>query len=116
MYWNALRSTSYKYVSAINPLIENNINEIKELCLAYNVKSLFVFGSASTNLFSKDSDVDLLVSFNPMDFGDYADSYFALADRFETMFKKNVDLVTDKSLSNPFFIASVDKTKIKIYG
>lgn len=100
----------------MNPLITNNINQIKALCVACNVKSLFVFGSASTDLYNDKSDIDLLVSFNPMDFGDYADTYFELANQFEKVFNKNVDLVTDKSLSNPYFIASVNKSKIQLYG
>jgi len=62
------------------------------------------------------SDVDLLISFNPMDYSDYADTYFVLADKFENLFHRPVDLVTDKSLSNPYFIDSVNQTKTLIYG
>ena len=62
------------------------------------------------------SDIDLLISFKPMDFGDYADSYFDLADKFENLFQRPVVLVTDKSLSNPYFINSVNQTKTLIYG
>ena len=51
-----------------------------------------------------------------MDHGTYADSYFYLADIFEKIFKRRVDLITDKSLSNPYFIDSVNKTKVLIYG
>ena len=34
-------------------------------------------------------------------------------DKFEEIFQRPVDLVTDKSLSNPFFIESVNQTKIE---
>ena len=51
-----------------------------------------------------------------MDYGDYADTYFDLADKFESLFQRPVDLVTDKSLSNPYFIDSVNQTKTLIYG
>lgn len=100
----------------MHPIITENINQINKLCNSHNVKSLFVFGSASTDLYKDSSDIDLLISFNPMDFGDYADTYFELANQFELIFKKKVDLVTEKSLSNPYFIASINKTKIQIYG
>jgi len=97
-------------------LISDNLEKIKSLCLAHNVKSLFVFGSACTEHFNEDSDIDLLISFKPMDYSDYADAYFDLADKFENLFQRPVDLVTDKSLSNPYFIDSVNQTKTLLYG
>ncbi len=51
-----------------------------------------------------------------MDYGAFADNYFLIADKFEELFQRSVDLVTDKSLSNPFFIDSVNQTKTLIYG
>ncbi|NBR15300.1 MAG: nucleotidyltransferase domain-containing protein [Flavobacteriales bacterium] len=100
----------------MNSLIESNIQKIKALCAMYNVKSMFAFGSICTDKFNDESDVDLLISFQPMEFGDYADTYFELANKLEELFKRPVDLVTDKSLSNPFFIESVNKSKMLIYG
>jgi len=97
-------------------LLADNMEKIKALCMAHNVKNLFAFGSICTGSFSDKSDVDLLISFNPMDFGDYADTYFELADQFEELFDRPVDLITEKSLKNPFFINSVNQTKILIYG
>lgn len=100
----------------MNSLIQDNIDSIQTLCEKYKVKSLFAFGSVCTENFSDTSDVDLLVSFKQMDYGDYADAYFELAENFEHLFKRPVDLVTDKSLSNPYFIESVNKSKTLIYG
>lgn len=97
-------------------IINDNIDKIRTLCVNHNVKSLFAFGSVCTNKFNDSSDIDLLISFNSMDYGDYADNYFLVADKFEKIFHRPVDLVTDKSLSNPFFIDSVNQTKILIYG
>ena len=51
-----------------------------------------------------------------MDFGDYADNYFNVADKFEQIFQRSVDLITDKSLSNPYFINSLNQTKTLLYG
>ena len=97
-------------------LISDNIDKIRTLCVMYNVRSLFAFGSVCTGNFNEKSDVDLLISFKPMAYGDYADTYFVLADMFESLFHKHVDLVTDKSLSNPYFIESINKTKILLYN
>jgi len=57
-------------------LISDNIERIKSLCMAHDVESLFAFGSVCTDSFNDKSDIDLLISFKPMDFGDYADTYF----------------------------------------
>ena len=97
-------------------LITDNLEKIKAICLTNNVKSLFAFGSVCTDKFNENSDVDLLISHNPMDSGDYADTYFDLADKFENLFHRKVDLITDKSLSNPYFIASMNQTKTLLYG
>ena len=100
----------------MHSLFVNNLDEISALCKAHNVRSLFAFGSICTDRFNDKSDIDLLVSFNPMDYGDYADTYFTLADKFEGIFNRPVDLITDKSLSNPYFIDSINRTKKLIYG
>lgn len=96
-------------------LIIENIENIRELCLANNVKSLFAFGSVCTDKFDDKSDIDLLITFKPMDYGDYADTYFDLADKFENLLRRPVDLITDKSLSNPYLIASINRTKALLY-
>lgn len=96
-------------------ILIDNIENLKALCIKYNVKSLYAFGSVCTEKFNKNSDVDLLISFKPMDYGDYADTYFELIEQFENLFNRPVDLVTDKSLGNPYFIESINKTKTQIY-
>ena len=97
-------------------LLVERIEEIKALCITYNVKSLFAFGSVCTDKFNEESDVDLLIAFNTMEYGEYADTYFELAEKFENLLHRPVDLVTDKSLSNPYFIESINQTKTLIYG
>jgi predicted nucleotidyltransferase len=71
------------------------------ICDQQHIQSLFAFGSVCSNRFDDTSDIDLLVSFKPLDYGDYADNYFQTADLFEKTFQRPVDLVTDKSLKNP---------------
>jgi len=100
----------------MNSIINENINKIKDVCERHHVLSLSVFGSALTEKFNKNSDVDLLVSFKPLEFGEYADNYFQTAESFEKIFNRPVDLVTDKSLSNPYFINSINANKRQIYG
>ena len=86
------------------------------ICDRQHIQSLFAFGSVCSERFNEMSDIDLLVSFKPLDYGDYADNYFQTADMFEKIFNRPVDLVTDKSLKNPYFIRNVNKNKILLYG
>ena len=69
----------------MDSLISDNLNAIKAICASHNVNSLYVFGSVCTDKFNEKSDIDLLISFKTMDFGDYADTYFELAEEFEKL-------------------------------
>ena len=82
---------------------------------AHNVSELFLFGSFVKENFRSDSDIDFLVSFLPMDPFDYSDSYFALCEELEKITKRKVDVVTSRSLSNPYFIQEVERTKMLLY-
>lgn len=97
-------------------ILENNLPSIHELCKAHHVRELYAFGSVVSNGFNNTSDVDLLVTFKSLNYGDYADNYFELAELLEEVLKRKVDLITDKSLSNPYFVRSVEKTKKRLYG
>ena len=99
----------------MNTIITANIENIKKLYAQHNVSKLYAFGSVCSDSFKDSSDIDLLISFNDIDPDVYADSYFDLADKFESLFHRPVDLVTDKSLHNPYFIESVNKTRVHIY-
>ena len=76
---------------------------------------MYVFGSASTEEYSVNSDIDLLISFKDISFEKYTDNYFELHEQLELLLKKKVDLITERSLSNPYFIASLEKSKKLIY-
>jgi len=100
----------------MNAIIRDNLDKIIALCSKHKVKTLFAFGSVCTDKFNETSDIDLLVSFASMDQADYADNYFSAVEDFEQVFKRPVDLVSEKSLSNPFFINSINQTKTLLYG
>lgn len=97
-------------------IIQKNINILKELCLKYDIDKMYVFGSATTNEFNEFSDIDILISFKSIPFDKYTDNYFELHQALQELFKRKVDLVTERSLSNPFFIEAVDKTKQLLYA
>lgn len=101
----------------MHPIIQNQILAIKALCKQCRVKSLYAFGSVTTSRFSEKSDIDLLIDFEPnISIDDYTDNFFFLREKFAALFNRDVDLVTRRSLSNPFFIENVEQSKVLIYG
>ena len=87
------------------------------MCEKYPVKSLHLFGSAITGGFNPESDLDFLVSFNDnLSIEEYTDSYFSLHEALQALFQRQIDLITQKSLSNPYFIDEVEQTKQLIYA
>jgi predicted nucleotidyltransferase len=97
-------------------IIDQNIEIIRDLCTKHKVSRLFVFGSILSRKFKKNSDIDLLVDFRDIDLYDYADNYFDLKESLENLFKRDVDLLEDKAIKNPYLRQSIDASKQLIYG
>ncbi len=99
-------------------LIEMNLQRILDLCRKHKVRTLSVFGSILTDRFNDQSDVDLLVDFEPVDHEtfDYVGNYFDLKYSLEQLFNRKVDLIEYGKNLNPIFKALVDKKKKLIYG
>lgn len=97
-------------------LIEKYKLELTALCVKYDIKTMHLFGSATTSQFNAQSDIDILISFKELPFDLYTDNYFNLHRELEKLFKRKVDLLTERSLSNPYFIESLAKTKHLLYA
>lgn len=97
-------------------IVEKNIDIINDLCKRHKVRQMFIFGSVLTKRFKKNSDIDFIVDFQGVDLYDYADNYFDLKNSLEHLFKREVDLLEDKAIKNPFLRQSIDSSKRLIYG
>ena len=97
-------------------IIEKNIDKIRELCKKHKVANLFVFGSVLTDRFTKGSDIDFIVDFNDVDLYDYADNYFDFKFSLEDILNRDVDLLEDKAVKNPYLRKSIDSSKQLVYG
>jgi len=97
-------------------VLKDHIEQIKHLCNAYHVKSLFAFGSVVSGKLKAGSDIDLIVDIDSKDPLDYSDNYFALKFQLENILKRPVDLLEDKALKNPFLKEQINNTKVLIYG
>ena len=100
----------------MNKIITENIEKIKEYCKTYKVKELYAVGSVVSDSFSDNSDIDLLIKFDNISVEEYTDNYFTLHKLFRKIFNREIDLITDKSLNNPFFIKSIEKSKKLLYA
>lgn len=100
----------------MNTLVENKVKQIEELCIKYDVKSMYLFGSSSDGNFTDLSDIDILVEFKELAFDKYTDNYFDLHYDLQSLLEREIDLVTVNSLSNPYFIQSIEQTKQLLYA
>ena len=100
----------------MNKIIADKIDELRRLCHEYHVKSMHVFGSVCTDKFNDNSDIDILISFDSLSVDQYTDNYFDLHYKLQDLFGRKIDLLTDRSLSNPYFIKGVEQTKQLIYA
>ena len=101
----------------MNKIVEEKLNDIIKLCENHGVKSLYIFGSVNTNKFDKNSDIDFLIAFKEnLSIEEYTENYFALQYELRKILKREIDLITQNSLSNPFFIQSIDQNKQLLYG
>lgn len=97
-------------------IIEANIESIRDLCRKHKVNRLFVFGSVLTDRFKKTSDVDFVVAFSNVDLFEYADNYFDLKSSLEHLLNREVDLLEEQAISNPYLRQSIDSSKQLVYG
>lgn len=96
-------------------LVQNHLQEIKSIFLKYGAVKVYLFGSATSDQLKKDSDIDFLFSFpSDMDYETYANNYFELSNSLEKLLNKPIDLVAEKTLSNPYLIESINKNKIQL--
>ncbi len=92
------------------------LKDIEKLCKAYNVKSLYAFGSVLTDNFNEQSDIDLVVDFADVELENYADNYFDFKFCLQDTLQKPIDLLEEKAIKNPYFKQSINQQRQLIYG
>lgn len=100
----------------MHSIIKEKISTLQELCKIYDVKTMYVFGSVCTDNFDDNSDIDILISFKDISIEKYTDNYFELHYKLDELFNRKIDLLTENSISNPYFIESVEETKQLLYA
>ena len=89
---------------------DQTIHDIAELCEEFGVERLELFGSAATGEVEEANDIDFIVRFADRSPG-YATRYLDFAEALEELLDRKVDLMTERSIQNPFFRRSVDASR-----
>jgi len=100
----------------MNGLIENHRDAIRALCQQYGVRRLDLFGSAATGAFdAATSDLDFVATFADTRSPGYADRFLSFAEALEMLFGRPVDVITERSIRNPYFRQAVEASLQPIY-
>lgn len=98
------------------PLVDRHKQEIAALCRRFGVRRLDLFGSAATGCFdATTSDLDFVATFADTRTPGYADRYLGFADALEALFGRSVDIVTERSIQNPYFRQAVEAARQPVY-
>ena len=96
------------------------IDEIKRtlpyVCNKFRIKYVEVFGSIARDENKEDCDIDLIIEFEEPIEEDVSARYFGFLHFIEDQFNKKVDLLTPRSIRNPYLKGSINRDRIRIYG
>ncbi len=87
---------------------------IAEFCRRHHIRTFALFGSVLREDFRPDSDVDVLVEFEPGHSPGL--EFFDMQDELAALFGRSVDLVVKKALRNPFRRHEILRTQQVIYA
>ncbi len=88
---------------------------LAELCRRHEIRRLALFGSALRDDFQADSDVDLLVEFEPGARVSLFD-FVQIRDELAALFGRDVDLIEESGLRNPYRRREILRTAETIYA
>lgn len=87
-----------------------------DLLKKHKIKKAYFFGSVLTEKFNSKSDLDLLINFQdglePLEQGKLM---WSLEFAIEDIILRQVDLIQESSIKNPYFKKEMDETKQLIY-
>src|ERR1035437_600826 len=99
----------------MNKIVTDKIDESKQLCKTYHVKSMYAFGAVCTDSFNDNSDIDFMITFGNHSIGQNSDNYVDLHHKLQELFGRRIDLLTDLTISNPYIIDRFEQTKQLIF-
>jgi uncharacterized protein len=58
----------------------------------------------------------LIVDFEPIDIMDYFDNYYDLKFSLQDVLHRQIDLLEEKAIKNPYFIEAIGRTRQLVFG
>ena len=99
------------------PLTKPPLAIITAACSQHHVSRLYLFGSLLRPDYRPgQSDIDLLVEFQPLEPTELVDAYFGLEEQLADSLGTAVDLVMATARRNPIVQADIDATKRLLYA
>ncbi len=83
----------------LSPVVSERLAEIENFCRRHHIVRMWVFGSVLRGDFSPESDIDVLVQFDPAHIPGW--EFFGMADELAALLGREVDLGTPNSLRPP---------------
>ncbi len=98
-------------------LPQPQLDAIAEACQQHQVARLDVFGSVLRPDYRPgESDIDLLVEFQPLDPSNLYKAYFALLNDLQLRLESRVDLVMADAVRNPYVKQALEASRQEIYS
>ena len=89
--------------------------QLQALCRRWKIRELSLFGSQARDDAGPDSDVDLLVEYEPAADWSLLDTARLRAELAE-LFGRPVDLVRERNVTNPYRLASIRRDRRPLYA
>lgn len=94
-------------------IVKENKKFLDQIFKSHRIERAYLFGSALKKDFNKNSDLDFLIKFedslhDPLEKGEI---WWNLHDMLRDLFNREIDIITENSLKNPYFIEELEQTK-----
>src|SRR5712691_10294143 len=92
-------------------------DQIADFCRRWRIIEFAIFGSAARNEMRPDSDVDVMIQYEPgTKLGPWMRDYFDAKEELEGLFGRPVDLVKKGPIPNPYRRASIMRDLTVLYA
>ena len=99
----------------VSDRLKVSLDAIAQFCQRWNIIEFALFGSVLRDDFRPDSDVDVLVTYEPSHRLTLS-HLLSMQEEIEHLFHRSVDLVEKKLLKNPYRRSNILKTHRVIYA
>jgi predicted nucleotidyltransferase len=99
----------------LNDRLKVSLDAIAQFCQRWKIIEFALFGSVLRDDFRPDSDVDVLVTYEPSHSLTLS-HLLDMQEEIEYLFQRDVDLVEKKQLKNPYLRSNILKTYRVIYA